>query len=256
MSGCSRSRSMPSRPFSAKATFMPRVSSALAKREHVANVVVDDQHALAVEDLSRRCAAWPAACASAAAAAVSEPVQEQRGLVDQPLGATPRWPPPSARRPPPARRAPRARARRGRAGRSAARARTPSASSASRTSSGHLAPGRIDERRAVDPIGVQMLDGAVGREDHHVDVVAGAEQLQGVDVEAVALLDDRQPLDAARAEALQRVERGQRGRAAAPAPRDVGLVDVGRGAGAQRGQRARRPGRPRPPGGGASRDGT
>ena len=68
------------------------------------------------------------------------------------------------------------------------------------------------------------------------DITVAGEAADGV--QAVAVLDDRQALDAARAQALQGVERRQR--RAAPA-RGVGgsesrLVDVGRRAGAQRAQ--------------------
>ena len=182
-------------------------------------------------------------------------MQEERGLVDEPVGRR-RVGHHQAR----GGRLQRdallgRRARRGRAGRSAARAGRPRPRAPAGGPAATWRPGGRPATAQSIPSVCRCSTAPVGSEDHHIDVVAGAEQLQRVDVEAVALLDDRQPLDAARAEALERVERRQRRRAASRAP-CLGLVDVGGRAGAQRGQApAGRAGHDRP-GGGASRDGT
>ena len=75
----------PSRPFSAKSTSIPCASSTLVEREDVADVVVDDQDLLAARRRRRRCAAARASAASLGQLRL-DAVQEERRLVEQPLG--------------------------------------------------------------------------------------------------------------------------------------------------------------------------
>ena len=82
---CFFSISMPSLPFSAYEHLHLVALEHARQREDVAHVVVDDQHLLARRAPDRRCAAARASAASARAGRL-DPVEEQRRLVEQPLG--------------------------------------------------------------------------------------------------------------------------------------------------------------------------